>query len=840
MRPSAIVVPLAIAATVSIAAQSPVQKTSTTPVFRSGVDLVRFDVRVTDSAGHPIANLRPDELQIVENGKVLPLVLFQHIEEPAGLYAQAALRAVSAEVTTNAGAPRGHLYLFLFDQAHIATGDEQVARRAAETFIKTRLRPSDRIAIIGLPGPGPALGFTADQSRAIAELTKIHGDLETTVTSSIGNMSLQEAYQIAAGDDRVLESVLERDSTDPTTDVGGGQLLSDKIAASRITARPPEDPAAVRQAMIENARTVVAQADQTTRDLLQRLVDVLEQYRGVEGRKIVVFFSEGFHQSILTNELERAEAAAADSYSVFYAFDLNHRSDNIAQADVSTADPSTEIQARLAPLGSLAVATDGSLIVNAASHVDQALDRIADQAQDYYLVGFTPSAAARADRGSYRRVTVRVTRPGARVSARTGYAAPKPVDTLNRRGAIDEALAAPFAEQALHIDYTTYVMRSTTPNHARVLLALDANLPVRDAGHRSADVVFLVRDARDGHVAASGTDTMPLPSAASPGSALGRSTFRVQFDIPPGSYLMRTVVREPGGLIGSADRRFEVRPLSGPDVAVSDLLLGSDTGALPVRAHAYTGSGLAGVVEAYGRAPNQLGDVKATVSLLPENSDRPSETVAADVGQTEQDAAGGVLRRVDFTMPLASVAPGSYIARVAVTAGSETVADVSREVDVSAGTAPSPTPSAADVETVRPAEILNGDFVRPARAAVRSQTTPAARHEASGFEAFAGADYAGAAAELSAALTLDQTNGAVAFVLGWAYESQGDHRDAISAWRAAAADNPKMIPAHLALADAYLRLGQPALAVQVLNAGLTAVPQSIELKNKLAQVQKGG
>jgi hypothetical protein len=525
---------------------------------------------------------------------------------------------------------------------------------------------------------------------------------------------------------------------------------------------------------------------------------------------------------------------------VFYPFDLNHRTDNLTQAAVSTADLSTEIQARLEPLGSLATATDGVLMIDAASRVEQALDRIADQAQDYYLVGFTPSAAALANRGAYRRVTVRVTRPGAHVSARTGYAAPKPVNTLNRRGAIDEALAAPFDQQALDIDYTTYVMRSDTPGRARALLALDANLPVRDAGHSSADVVFVVRDVRDGHVAASGTDTMPLPAAASPGSALGRSTFRVQFDIPPGSYLMRAVVREPGGLIGSADRRFDVRALSGPDVAVSDLLLGSETGALPVRARAYTGSGLTGMLETYGRAPDQLSDVKATVSLLSENSDRPSETVAADVGQTEQETGGGVLRRVDFTMPLASIAPGSYIARVAVTAGSETIADVSREVDVSAGRAPAPAVSNAHVETVRPAEILNGDFIRPARAAVRNETTPAARHEESGFEAFAGADYAGAAAELSAALTLDQTNGAVAFVLGWAYESQGNHRDAISAWRAAAADSPKMIPAHLALADAYLRLGQPGLAVQALNAGLTAVPQSIELKAKLAQIQKGG
>ena len=59
---------------------------------------------------------------------------------------------------------------------------------------------------------------------------------------------------------------------------------------------------------------------------------------------------------------------------------------------------------------------------------------------------------------------------------------------------------------------------------------------------------------------------------------LGTGSWRVQFDVPAGSYVMRAVVREPGGLTGSADRRIDVRPLSGPDVAVSDLVLGSSLG----------------------------------------------------------------------------------------------------------------------------------------------------------------------------------------------------------------------------------------------------------------------
>src|SRR6478672_313892 len=107
--------------------------------------------------GTPLACARPDEIEIREDGKPLPIVLFQRVQEPAGFYNDAALRAVSAEVTSNDAAPRGHLYVLVFDQQHIAPGNEEAARKAAETFLRTRVRSSDRVALFGIPGPGPDL-----------------------------------------------------------------------------------------------------------------------------------------------------------------------------------------------------------------------------------------------------------------------------------------------------------------------------------------------------------------------------------------------------------------------------------------------------------------------------------------------------------------------------------------------------------------------------------------------------------------------------------------------------------------------------------------------------------
>ena len=106
-------------------------------------------------------------------------------------------------------------------------------------------------------------------------------------------------------------------------------------------------------------------------------------------------------------------------------------------------------------------------------------------------------------------------------------------------------------------------LRSENAGRGRVLLSLEADLPVRGRHTGTADVVFVVRDMRDGRVVASGTGTMPLPLKPRARAPTGVGACRVHFDVPPGSYMMRTVVREPGGLVGSADRKLDVRGSTG-------------------------------------------------------------------------------------------------------------------------------------------------------------------------------------------------------------------------------------------------------------------------------------
>lgn len=841
-------------------------------IFRAGVDVVRLDLRATDASGKPIPDLRPDEVEVIDDGGRQPIVLFQHIVASGRTYSEAAQRTIASEVSTNQGAPRGQLYVLVFDQLHITSGTEQKVREAAETFLRKRFRPEDRVAVFGLPGPGPNQPFTSSLSTAIAQLQGVRGDLQRVPTPGDRDMTVNEAYEILRGNDAVLTRFMTAtngvpDRTGIIPDVSG------KTGGG--------DTATLRQLIKDHANQVVADADADSRRFLDMMSQLLRGFRGIDGRKTVMVFSEGFHSDNVSRVIDDVAAASAETYSVVYSFDLNRRTQNLGTMPIGS-DVGAEISSRLEPLGTLSTETNGKLVIDALSHLDDALDALGEAEPDYYVIGFPASSAALASREQYRRVTVRVKRPGAHVSTRTGYVAGPPQTPADRRKTIDTALAAPFGQQGLRVEYTTYVGQSDRPGLQGVAVSLESELPISAArSNLSADVVFVVHDLRTGQVVASGTDQIALPHAPAPGSTTGRSLWRTRFDLNAGEYIMRCIVREPGGLVGSADRQFTVRALNGPDPATSDLVLGTPGDHLPVRTVAYTDDLLSGAVRVYGRSEAQLAGLSASLDLVSlaaaptDESDRPVRSIGGVVS-TARASDAGVLRDVTFTVPLSDVPAGSYVAHVVVRAGGEVVSDLRRQVEVASGTRPvspdaksgtAPGPDSMSASaTPNAKDVLRGGVVkhiveqanRSDVALVRQAANEAASGRWSQVETslatalpadpdagrlralarFDRGDYAGSASDFEQLFDASPNDANLAFVLGWARIGAGRQIAAASAFRSAAYLDPTLVPAHLALAETYLRLNQPALAVQALEAGLAKVPQSVELKQMLAGLKK--
>jgi VWFA-related protein len=791
------------------------------PVFKTGTELVRLDVRIVGEDGRPIPDVSADEIEVYEAGQRRPVLLFQHVVQPVGSYDEVAQRTIASEVSTNQGAPRGSVYVLVFDVLHITPGNEQRARQAAERFLRTRLRPGDRVALYALPGPGPHVDFTPDRARVIAGLESVRGSRLEMASGAMGSIRVSDAYEIVRGNQQVLDNYVNRAVTNPGT-------IDAPATAERQSSRGESDPRTLRSLITEDARTFVSRADSESRQFLQALAQVVDALRDIDGRKSVILFSEGFEIDNVRSELEEVAAAAARSYGIVYAVDLNVR---------LTASPGQEVPAdtaagsailsRLESVGSLASETDGELFSDAGPRVDRVLERISEASQDYYLVGFEPAAGAAGVRNQYRRVRVEVSRPGARASTRSGYSIGPAASAEDRRRAVEGALRAPFSQQGLKVEYTTYVLRGGASDMQRVMLSLAAELPVAppDAPEAAA-VVFAVRDVRDGRLAASGGDAIMLPESSGTNRTTGTGHYRVQFELPAGHYLMRAVVREPGGLLGSADRRFQVRALNGPSLTAGDLILSSaDTSGLPVRTTVYSDEAVAGVLELYGRTPGQLASAVVTVELLPIGS-----TVAVTTGRADLQAVKtgptGSSRGASIEIPLQGAVPGEYVVRATVRGGTETVAELYRDVVVVAGSRPAaaalPAVAGSLAGRLNPNAVLGGDVGRQFSADVQRW---ASKNATDPFVMAAKED-------------LDAKNAHVAFLLGWAYAGSGDDRAAVSAWRSAIVADPAMVPAYLALIDAYLRLGQPDLALAAARTGQRALPSSAELRDRVTRLER--
>jgi hypothetical protein len=402
------------------------------------------------------------------------------------------------------------------------------------------------------------------------------------------------------------------------------------------------------------------------------------------------------------------------------------------------------------------------------------------------------------------------------------------------------------------------------------MLSLAAQVPVGDAERATADVVFAVRSVQTGRLAESGSGTMELPTEPSPGSTTGIGYYRAQMQLPPGIYMMRVVVREPGGLLGSADRRFQVRSLGGPGVQVGDLIVGSsEVQGLPVRAAVYSTDAISGVFEAYARTASQLEGLRVLVELLPFGTTTAVTSGSADLDPIKSGPAGAS-RGARVAIPVRGIPEGEYVVRATVRTGSETVAELVREVTIKPGSPPAP-PRAPDatgpaLRSFDPSAVLGGEVVSRyvdeierrasgaalqkalalARArkwaeiasAVPAGVTSSEARALTGMSLFARREFAAAASEWRACTEASAGDARAAFLLGWALAAGGDDRAAVSAWQAAFAADPSFVPAYLAAIEAYLRLGQPELALQVARSGLAALPEAVELRNRVERLGK--
>ena len=140
------------------------------PTFKSGTNLVRVDVTVTDRSGNPVRDLAADDFEVMEDGKPQPITSFKLLNATGQPTDDLSLPIRSPEhAAAEAARDDVRVFLIFWDEYHIAQFVSSVrAREQLTRFVLDAFGPTDLVAFMDPLTTLDSIRFTRDR-RALAE-----------------------------------------------------------------------------------------------------------------------------------------------------------------------------------------------------------------------------------------------------------------------------------------------------------------------------------------------------------------------------------------------------------------------------------------------------------------------------------------------------------------------------------------------------------------------------------------------------------------------------------------------------------------------------------------------
>ncbi len=405
------------------------------PVFRTGTNVVEVDVVVHDKNGRFVADLKPDDFEVSEGGKPQAIDLFYRVGNGVA-EAAAAPEPKPDEPIGAAAAPAPphtpRFFIVVFDDDHLSPGGFKRVQAAALDLFEKQFQKGDVGGVLA-GGKMANNRLTSDREELIKAVrdAKPSGKAMSQVFDERQwpRMSGVEAVAIHSHDDKtVLEEVYDRACQD------------EPDQCVRIDIHP---------LILEKAVTMSEAVNQTTNETLRTLAALMNGLARMDGRKTLLLLSEGFLADESWPFVQQAVGLAARAHATIYTLDARGLDCGLPSGD--SVDPGTHDQnARMLEqfdmgsdsVNSLAVDTGGFVVRN-TNFFDQAVQRIVDDASNYYVLGYRPEAAPD---GKFHKITVKLKRPGLTFRARKGYiATPGPAPTMTNTAAPTSAPAASAA-----------------------------------------------------------------------------------------------------------------------------------------------------------------------------------------------------------------------------------------------------------------------------------------------------------------------------------------------------------------------------------------------------------
>lgn len=548
------------------AADAPEMSTQEAPVaLQTRVSVVPVRVVVRDAAGHAVANLRKEDFQLFEDGK--PQIISNFAVETLAQLQQHVVQPTSpapagAAPSTSAFLPPSRFVALLFDDAHLNLQDLMQARLAAMRYLNASVAPTDRVAVFTTSGQ-TQMDFSDDRAKLRDTLAQL---LPHEVTagrpSNAGDcppMDFYEADAIQNQHDAQFTAVAVSDALVCQATPGdalaqaanGGQPTAAEITRAQSTV----DAVAVR---------IEEEGEQQNEYAFRRLREVIQRMSSLPGQRNIVFISPGFiypnmdqefselvdraiRWSVFVNTLD-----ARGLYTPDFGTDISqsYNDPNPVNAGFKGSMHLAGEERRVHLLLNLARDT-GGYSFHGRNDLDEGLSQVASAPDTYYYLAFSPQNLKYDGRLHSLKVTL-VSKERYTIQARQGYYAPlhgdNPADAAKRD--IEDAVFSQEEQHGLPVDLQTQYFKTDAANAKLAVLAhvdLGHVHFVKSAGRNQDDltVVAALFD-RNGNFITAEQRIVQMKLRDETLARLSRSgvTVRTNFDVKPGDYFVRLVVRD--------------------------------------------------------------------------------------------------------------------------------------------------------------------------------------------------------------------------------------------------------------------------------------------------------
>ena len=530
--------------------------------FKVNVKLVVVRAVVRDSQGHAVGNLRKEDFQIFDKGKPQTIAQFE-VERPGELTAKAkqssaesSSRQIPDQVSNTTATPAAvpeRFIAYVFDDIHLQFGDMVQVRKAAERHFST-LRPTDRAAVFTTSGQRN-LDFTDDRTKLQEALLNLQ---PRPIAGNFGqecpDISYYQADQIINKNDPQALAAAVQDAIACT---GNANTTSATMLVTSMS------------------HQVISAGEQESRVALATLKEVVGSVSRKPGQRGIVLISPGFITPQMEYEYTEIIDRALRSEVIISALDSRGLYVPSAFADVSRSRPQygakglVEADADSAQSDLLAILADstGGVFFHNNNDYDEGFRRVAETPEYSYVLAFVPQNL-KLD-GGYHSLKVKLNASQKlNLQARRGYYAPKNF-TSPEEQAKQEIEDAMFSQDELHnlpVNLHTQFFKDSDGDAKLVVLAhVDVkHLRFRKADGRNNNTLTCVSAVfgRNGNFI-QGMEkvvTLHLKDETLEHKLASGLTLKSSFDVKPGSYMVRLVVRDAEGQLMSAENgMIEIR-----------------------------------------------------------------------------------------------------------------------------------------------------------------------------------------------------------------------------------------------------------------------------------------